>query len=109
MNTDILNATALYSSLGDDPDMSDLVEMFVEEIPNRIATLVTSYETSDWNELSRTAHQMKGASGSYGFDQITSFAARLETAVKKKEAETEIKEALDELVLVCGKLRSGTA
>ena len=108
MNAAILNAEALYSSLGDDPDLGELVEMFVVEMPDRISTLITSFETANWSELQRAAHQMKGASGSYGFDQLTEFAARVENSVKGKAAETEVKEALDELVLVCGKLRAGT-
>lgn len=107
MSHPLLAAEAIYSTFGTDPDFADLVEMFVEEMPNRVATLVTAYDAADREQLRTTAHQMKGASGSYGFHQLTEFAARLENSLKNEQPETAIKTALDELVAVCQKVRPG--
>jgi HPt (histidine-containing phosphotransfer) domain-containing protein len=68
----------IYSSLADDPDFACLVEMYVDEMPERMEQLRQLFQVGDWRELNRMAHQMKGSAGGYGFDPITPFAARLE-------------------------------
>lgn len=98
--------TELYSSLGTDPDMEELVEMFVDEMPERIAKLCGQYEAGNWSELQRLAHQLKGAAGSYGFDTITPFAARLEGSIRDGRTEVQIREALDDLVDLCRRARA---
>ncbi|MBX7168404.1 MAG: Hpt domain-containing protein [Pirellulales bacterium] len=100
---------AFYSSLAADPDMSELVDMFVDEMPDRIASLQAQYDAANWTELGRLAHQMKGAAGSYGFNQLTPFAARLEGTVKEHKPETEIQSALSELTELCRRIRTGVA
>ena len=62
----------------------------------------------DWNQLTRTAHQIKGAAGSYGVDEITPCAARLEIAAREARQEEQILAALDELLSLCCRVRSGT-
>jgi histidine phosphotransfer protein HptB len=100
-------ATALYSSLGGDPDLGELVEMFVAEMPERIDLLVKQYETANWEELRRTAHQIKGAAGSYGFHELTPAAARLELAIKGRSPEEQITADLNGLLELCRSVRSG--
>lgn len=98
----------IYSSLVDDEDLQELVELFVAEIPERTAKLLDSMQSGDFVELGRYAHQLKGAAGSYGFDGVTPFAARLEQAARNHEPEKEIESALNELVDICGRLRAGS-
>ncbi|MCA9271399.1 MAG: Hpt domain-containing protein [Planctomycetales bacterium] len=100
--------SAIYSSLGADPDLGELVEMFVEEMPQRIATLESTFAEQDLAGLKRTAHQLKGACGSYGFSQLTPLAARLEAAVRDGESAEAIESALTELVGACRCVRAGT-
>ncbi len=96
-----------YSHLAADPDLGDLIEMFVQELPDRIKTLQTQAASRDWQELTRTAHQIKGAAGSYGFQAITPCAARLEAAAKDDRQEEEIRASLHELLDLCRHVRSG--
>lgn len=98
----------IYSKLGSDPELSELVEMFVSEIPDRIAAILALHDAGDFAELARLAHQIKGAAGSYGFASVTPAAERLEVAAGKREPEDLIREALDELVALCGRLRAGS-
>ena len=102
------DASPIYSALGADPDLAEIVDMFVEEIPDRIATLRLQFQAADWEELRRTAHQLKGAAGSYGFSPVTPTAAAVEDAVRNAAGEREIQEALDALIDVCQRIRSGT-
>ena len=61
----------LYSQFAEDPDLAELVDVFVEEMPRRVATLLDRLEQADWDSLGRAAHQLKGAAGSYGFGEIS--------------------------------------
>jgi HPt (histidine-containing phosphotransfer) domain-containing protein len=100
---------AVYSEFGDDLDLGDIVEMFVDEMPSRTAALVESMKKQDWEGSRRLAHQLKGAAGSYGFHDVTPLAARLETALRDGASEGEIQEAAEDLLSLCDRLRSGVA
>lgn len=98
----------LYSDFGGDADLSDLVEMFVSEIPDRVESMLQAAEASDWEQLGRVAHQMKGAAGSYGFGGITPFAAALERNCRENGPEEAIRRNLMELVEMCRRMRTGS-
>jgi len=67
-------STPLYSTFGDDPTLGELVEYFVQEIPAKIQLFLEYAEAGKWQEMSRLAHQLRGASGSFGFHQVTPYA-----------------------------------
>ena len=108
MNTTAGNAELLYSTLADDPDLCEIVDMFVDEMPDRIANLLDQLESGNRKELRRAAHQLKGAAGSYGFDAISPSAATLEKALRSDKPEAEIQRATDSLVALCRRATSGT-
>ena len=97
----------IYSQMATDPDLGELVDLFVQEMPDRINALETHARSRDWQQLTRTAHQMKGAAGSYGFSEITPFAARLEAAARNGSQEEEILSTLNELLSLCRQVRAG--
>jgi HPt (histidine-containing phosphotransfer) domain-containing protein len=97
----------VYSCLAADPILGELVDLFAEEMPDRIAVLDSLAKSQDWKQLARTAHQLKGAAGSYGFDQITPIVARLEAAARDGRDENEILSALNELLSLCKQAHSG--
>ena len=103
----ISNDEFVYSALAADPDLGDLVAMFVDEMPGRIHNLETHARDRNWRELARRAHQLKGAAGSYGFGEITPSAARLEHAARSGCQEAEILSSLSELLDLCRRVRSG--
>jgi histidine phosphotransfer protein HptB len=107
MSQTIYKGDLLYSRLGCDPDLSEIVTMFVEEMPSRIATLQEQLDGNHIETLRRTAHQLKGAAGSYGFDLISPAAARLESAIRDAEPLEQIQSAVEELVELCSRVRSG--
>ncbi len=101
-------APLLYSSLGADPDLGELVELFVAEMPERVATFRGLFARQQWEELRRAAHQLKGAAGGYGFSQISPCAARLENAIRQRLSEEQIRQAVEELTDLCHRARSGS-
>ena len=98
--------TFVYSHLTADPDIGELVEVFVKGMVDRIDALDAQAKSRNWNQLAESAHQIKGAAGYYGFDDITLYAARLEVAAQEAEEE-QILLALDELLSLCRRVRSG--
>ena len=99
---------AIYSSLATDEDLAEIVEMFVEEMPGRVETFRQQYEQSDWEELRRTAHQLKGSAGSYGFGQITPAAAELESALRDGDPQVRVEQLLDAVIALCNQVTAGT-
>ena len=97
----------LYSTLGTDPDLCDIVDMFVDEMPDRITCLMQLLEASNYDELARMAHQLKGAAGSYGFDAISPAAGELETAILNGQSEFVIHDTTVHLCDLCSRVRSG--
>ena len=63
-----------YSTLAKDADLAEIVAMFVDEMPLRLRDLQAQFGCRQSGQLARLSHQLKGAAGSYGFDQITAFA-----------------------------------
>jgi len=97
----------LHSPLAEDPDLAEVVELFAAEMPERIANVLRHFDARRWRELQRAAHQLKGSAGSYGFAPITPAAARLEDAVREARPEQEIRQAVEELVALCARVRAG--
>jgi len=97
----------IYSSLAEDSGLGELIEMFVEEMPDRTAVLAQAFSTGDWESLLYAAHQLKGAAGSYGFDELAPFAAAVESSVRDAESTENIGSLLDELIDACHQIRPG--
>jgi len=98
---------AVYSSLGADPDLGELVCLFVNELPERLTTLQRLFDEGNRDELCRAAHQIRGAAGSYGFHAVTPYASRLELALRTDRSEEQVKEELDSLIELCRTVRAG--
>jgi histidine phosphotransfer protein HptB len=109
MNMPITNDEAIYSSLAADPFMGELVEMYVAEMPDRIAALEQAFSSGDREILQRAVHQMKGAAGSYGFDPLTVSATVLESAIRENQSPETIRRTFGELIQLCRRIHVGTA
>lgn len=96
-----------YSRLAGDADLAELIEVFVAELPSRVAAMQAATHAEDWDTLGRLAHQLKGAGGSHGFDGLTPLAARLERAARQFSGPAEVKVALAALCAGCAALRAG--
>jgi HPt (histidine-containing phosphotransfer) domain-containing protein len=100
---------AIHSSLASDPLLSEMVQQFVAEMPNRVALLERQFDAGDWQALKRAAHQLKGAAGSYGFDELTPHALRLETLIAARASKQEIAAATSELIAHCRRVTAAVS
>jgi HPt (histidine-containing phosphotransfer) domain-containing protein len=98
MSTD---SSLICSSLSSDDDLREIIIMYIEEMPDRIARLEQEYSSRNWSELCTAAHQLKGSAGSHGFAEISCAAAELETALKTKQPEEQIKTLVQHLTKLC--------
>ncbi|NMC19711.1 MAG: Hpt domain-containing protein [Thermogutta sp.] len=95
----------IYSEIGDDPDLRDLIQLFVDEMPSRISTFEDLLREEKWDELRRAAHQLKGAAGSYGYGSVTAAAAAVEQAIRQELPFQEVQRRLEELIDLCRRAR----
>lgn len=97
----------IRSEFADDPDMLELVEEFVAELPTRMATLREAFESGEVEPVTRLMHQLAGASGGYGFPALGDVARRLENQVKSLDQASQLqslREEVDALVAMCGRV-----
>lgn len=99
----------LRSEFADDPEMKELVEMFLDDLPDRVASVQSAWRERHLDDLRRLAHQLKGASPGYGFPAIGSAAALLERELNSlagdpgdRELQT-ITQRVDELIRLCAR------
>ena len=107
MSQDSMQGELLYSALASDPDLSELVDMYVDEMPDRIAVLKELLSSENWEELRRFAHQMKGAAGSYGFEAVSPIAGAVEDAIRSDAPEDQVRQSVTELLGTCARIRAG--
>ncbi len=97
----------IRSEFAGDPDMLELVEEFVRELPGRAASLSASYDQGEIESVTRLTHQLSGACGGYGFGEIGEVARDLECRLKKMGSAAElltVREQVDELVSMCSRV-----
>ena len=101
------NTDAFYSVLANDPDLGEIVGLYVAEMPDRIALLKAHFASGDRGGLTTLAHQIKGSAGSHGFHQITPYATTLEQLVRGGADGPQLREAVEALVEACGRAQHG--
>lgn len=97
----------LQSAYAGDPEMAELVGMFVRELPVRLEAFVGAWRAGDREALCRMAHQLRGSGAGYGFPALSRAAADLESALRGLDgsaagAATEaIQSKVEALLAVC--------
>lgn len=99
--------SALLISNLDDDNMLELIEMFVADLPNKIAALENAIRRQDHAAIATLAHQLKGSAGGYGFPTITEAAGAVESAVRSDDDVEELVRRTRALTELCKKARAG--
>ena len=85
------------------PQFRQIVQSFIEKLPDRITAMQVAFDNGEWHELHELAHWLKGTGGTVGFDCLTEAATCLEEAVKRQHREG-IEECLRNLVLLADRI-----
>ncbi|MGE0487371.1 MAG: Hpt domain-containing protein [Gammaproteobacteria bacterium] len=68
-----------------DADLADLIPGFLENRHRDATRLVSLLGQSDYAEIQRIGHSMKGVGGGYGFDEISVIGAEVEKAAVRED------------------------
>ena len=77
--------------------LSTLITLFLEEVPNRLASLQDAFQQSDAGALARVAHDLNGSSGNLGVWRMRQLCIEIEACGKAKDL-TRIGDLLAQLV-----------
>jgi signal transduction histidine kinase/DNA-binding response OmpR family regulator len=100
------DTSSLRTKMQDDPELAELVQMFVEGLPERAVALERTLDAGDLERVAALAHQLKGTAGGYGFPSITEAAARLETSVRARKTIDDLREQLRSVADLCNRARA---
>jgi two-component system, sensor histidine kinase and response regulator len=98
---DFINRKDLAERLDNDIELfRELAELFIEDSTFLMEKIQNSIESSDANQLRKSAHTIKGSVSNFSAQKAYDSAFRLETIGKNEEldkAETAFKELRDEV------------
>ena len=101
--------TPLVSDLlQESPDMADLVEYFLERLPEYEASLRTAAAAADLAALKTQAHDLKSVGGGYGYPLVTQLAIRMEASILAGKLD-EVLGQIDEFARLARRIRAGAA
>lgn len=96
----------ITSQYATDPDMSELVDMFVTELPTRLAAIRAAHAAGNESTLARLVHQLRGAGSGYGFPSITRQAAAVEDGLRAGGL-ASVQRQVSELLELCARATTG--
>jgi HPt (histidine-containing phosphotransfer) domain-containing protein len=99
----------LRSEFANDPDMIELVQEFVQDLPTRAETLTKHLQASEYSDLRRVAHQIKGAAGGYGFAPISVSAGKVEKLLQSELNQANLQDLRDQVAELVGLCRRASA
>ncbi len=93
----------LLDEIRDDPAFVELIADFVNALPARMDQLRIANEASDYETIQTIAHQLKGAGGGYGFDEITTVASVVESLAKSSPQgnRDKLTEQIERFAAIC--------
>jgi len=80
-----------------DPEIADLIPGFLSNREKDVKTMKSCLKESNFEQIERLGHSMKGSGAGYGFDGISEIGEFIEIAGKEKDIE-KIKEGIEDLI-----------
>lgn len=99
----------IYSELiEEEPDIIEVVDRFIENLPEQITKLDTAFYANDWQTFRNSVHDLKGMGGGFGFPQLSQEAAKIETQLQQQNY-SAILPMISELKLLVKRIRPGSS
>jgi PAS domain S-box-containing protein len=90
----------IKSSFADNPRMTKIIPEFVAGLAGEVRKMNEFLKRKELAALQRVVHQLRGASGGYGFDSVTEPATRAEESIKAGNALESITAEINSLIEV---------
>lgn len=94
----------ITSSLADDPSYHKMIDMFVNDLPDRLKEMQEALDEGNLQDLAFKIHALKGLGNVAGFPIYTAKAEALERAVLDNQVD-KVRRQLDEMVQLCLKTK----
>jgi HPt (histidine-containing phosphotransfer) domain-containing protein len=99
------NKTPILSQYATDPEMVELIELFLSEMPDRLKALEAAWRNAQVPQLTRMAHQLKGSCAGYGFPTLGTAASTLEERLRALQGDagtlTRLQAEFNDLIDLC--------
>lgn len=86
-----------------DPEIADLVPMFLGNVQENLQRLLQQVEVPAFPAIVRLGHQLKGSGGGYGFEEISRIGRAIETAAKNEDL-VQCREEIQRLQAYLGRM-----
>ncbi len=97
-NTMVSESKVVRSAYANMAKMQNILGEFIEDLPKRTAELQESLRQNKLDQVRRTAHQLRGCGGGYGFGVLSERATDVEQAVKDQQSLEQISQQVENLV-----------
>jgi len=104
---DQYNEAITSTMLAEEPELRDLVEKFVSELPGILDEVHHACQQQDWKTLRKLIHDLKGMGGGFGYDVLTELTGKAEFQLFSENYEA-VKTLLDEISHVSERIYEGS-
>jgi signal transduction histidine kinase/CheY-like chemotaxis protein len=73
----VTTSAYVTEDLVDDPEYQELVNKFLEDLPEKLQDINKAYQNHDWPNMKSLIHKLKGTGASFGFPVITELATMI--------------------------------
>ena len=70
----VVSQAYVSDELLDDPEYKELVNKFLEDLPNKLQDINEAYQNHNWSNMKSLIHKLKGTGASFGYPVITELA-----------------------------------
>ena len=101
------DAGPLLSELASESAVAPLIPMFVASLLVKVVLIRSAAADDDMAKVVRTAHQIRGAAGGYGYPSITAVAQAIEEAAAAPTPPAVLSAMVDQLDALCDRAAAG--
>ncbi|MCI0508404.1 MAG: ATP-binding protein [Gammaproteobacteria bacterium] len=102
-----INIQPIYSSLLNEGDLYlPLISQFIGNLPDCVDELINAWNNNERELVKKSAHDLKGLGGGYGFEELSETAAKLMFLLESGN-EAAIPLLLEELSNICQRIYKG--
>ncbi len=81
--------------------IEDMINIFIEQVPEFSTNMNSFYSDNKWEELSKLAHKAKSSVAVMGMNKLADELKSLELMAKKEESTENCKPIIDKFIVEC--------
>ena len=96
INMDVVDELISLSDEGDPELLVDLIQMYLQDGPNKLNEITSGLATQDYDRVERAAHSLKGSAGNLGAVLVQQDCEDLQVA-SRQHALDQVQQGVDRL------------